>query len=244
MDEFNRFYRKYKLYILPIGITIVSVLILVLAIVPLWKDTVLVYEDVQAATEQVKKLEKKLSVLNSLDEAELERQFTLATSALPVEKSPPTVITTILNLANETGVTLDTLVLDAPGSLASDSAKQLSGDEQKIGAYSLAFSIGVTADITQLRSFLSKSNQIRRLVRAKSFNLVFSDDEVLKTQIFFDTFYSPLATRDSVEVLPELSAIDFELLQKLETFEDLANIPLSEDEILAESGTPKENPFQ
>jgi hypothetical protein len=243
MDRFNLFYRKYKSFLLPGGITIASVLIIVLGIIPLWKHAVLIYEDMQATAEQVKKLEKKISVLNGLDEAELERQFTLATSALPVEKSPPTVITTVLNLANETGVTLETLVLDAPGSLATGSAKQLSGDEQKIGAYSLPFAIGVATDITQLRSFLSKSNQIRRLVRAKSFNLIFSDEEVLKTQIYFDTFYSPLAARDSADVLPELSPIDFELLDKLEAFEDLANLPLSEDTVLIESSAPRENPF-
>lgn len=223
MIQFRRLLFRYQSFISPVVGLIIVLCSVIFIIFPLVQQTLHQFQDVSVLREQVNILQQKVTILNNLDESSLEQNVILTTSAIPIEKSLPTILSTMEGISDKTGITLRSLVIDSPGSLASDAAKQKSTEEKKIGAFSIPFSVTLGGEFDQIITFLATSNTVRRLVRAKSFTLNFSDEE-LTTQISFETFYAPLSNRNETEILKVLKDSDFDLLARLEQFPNMGAI--------------------
>lgn len=242
MWQFRRFVNKYRVFILPISVIVGGCLLFVFILLPAIQQTIDLFNNVKDVQETVGKMQQKLTVLNGLDETSLLEQFTVATSAVPSEISLPTILRTIEGVSDKTGVTVKALSVDSAGNLATQSAKQFSTDEKKIGAYSIPFSVTLTGTFDQLKDFLSQSNKALRLVRAKSFTLNFSDQNTLTTQMSFDTFFLPGKDISDVDILTQLKRADSEMLQAISQFPNYTQVNVSTP-LSPSSGGGKPNPF-
>lgn len=224
MFQFRRLLVRYNGFIAPIVLCVVAVLVFVFVEVPFIQNTLTAFQDVSVLKEQVSILEQKIQVLNSLDEASLEKDVALTTSAIPLDKSLPTILRTMEGISDQTGVTLKSLIVDTPGALATQAAaKQQTTEEKKLGAFTLPFAVSLTGTFDQIKTFLSVSNKVRRIIRAKSFTLNFNEEQ-LTTQISFDSFYAPLSTRNETERLQPLKNTDIDVLSNLEKFPNMGQI--------------------
>ncbi len=221
------------------------VLIVIFAIFLLFNKRFKKFQDVASLREQVEVLQKKVTVLNNLDEESLQQNVALTTSAVPLDKSLPTILSTMEGISDKTGVSLKSLIVDAPGAISTDSAsakQQQTTADKKTGAIALPYSVTLSGTFDQIKTFLAVSNKVRRLIRAKSFTLNFTDEQ-LTTQISFETFYAPLSKRNDAQVLQPLKNTDFDLLASLEEFPDMGQIAAGASGIPAAPIEVKENPF-
>jgi Tfp pilus assembly protein PilO len=228
---------------MPAGLLVTAICIVLFVLLPAIGRTVEQFEDVNILRDQVDILQQKVNVLNNLDESNLEQNVALATSAISVDKSLPTILTTMEGLSERAGVTLLSLEMDSPGSLASQAAnRQFSAEEKKIGAFSVPFSVTLSGTFDQIKTFLATSNKVRRLVRARSFTINFNEEE-LKTQISFETFYAPLSVRNEIEKLQLLKNKDFETLATLEQYPNVGALPMFTPVTSSPQGEARPDPF-
>ena len=109
-------------------------------------------------------LKGKLALLVALNEEDIRDRLILLVSAVPQEKSVPTIFSTIEGLAQQSGVSIIDLSLTSPGTLASMSAAiRASASEKKIGASTLPFVLTASGTYDQIRGFVGKINAIRRI---------------------------------------------------------------------------------
>jgi Tfp pilus assembly protein PilO len=242
MFQFRRLLTRYRPFILPLSIVLVALCVFLLVIIPVVQQTIQEFQDVSALRDQVGILQQKVTVLNNLDETSLQQNFVLTTSAVPIDKSLPTILSTMEGIGDKTGVTLKSLVIDAPGSLATQAGKLQNTEEKKLGAYTLPFSVTLDGTFDQIKTYLAVSNKVRRLIRAKAFTLNFADD-ALTTQISFDAFYAPLSSKNDSDTLKQLKNSDFDVLAGLEQYPNMGQLGVSTSPAPIDPSQVKPNPF-
>jgi len=96
----------------------------VVGIVPLGGKAIDENNELPALSSEVAGLKNKTSVLQTIDENEMRSDMQTLLSAVPSDKSLSTLLSTVDGLAAATGVSVDTISLERPGSLATASARR------------------------------------------------------------------------------------------------------------------------
>lgn len=194
-----------------------SLFVGILVLYPVGQQTWKLIEDVNSERTELVGLQTKLNQLQALDEETLRQQLRLLTSAVPTDKSLPTLLSTAEAVSANTGVTLSDMSLISPGSLATDSAKRQTSEEKTFGASLLPFSIVLTGTSDQIRNYLSTSINVRRLLRVKQFTIIFSGDGAARSNVSLDALYAGLPTNlgDVRQPILPLAEKDEQLLDKL-----------------------------
>lgn len=246
--KFNKLFREHQGLIISIGILIASALGLILGVVPIVQTTMSMYTDLNTVSAEVAVLKNKVSVLESIDEISIKTQAQTLLSAVPSDKSLSTLLGTLDGLSAKTGVSQGTFLLSKLGSLATESARRLSADEQAIGGNIVPFSVVVSGSLDQIRGFLTSSISIRRLLRVRSFDISFpktgtESGAMVSATLAMDTFYAPLPTTIGAvgNPLTPLTSADDELIAKVENLQLL--IPPSSPLPPPAYGPAKADPF-
>lgn len=183
---------------------------------------------------EVAGLRKKSQTLGGLDEETLRSQLTLLISAVPSDKSIPTVFTTVEEVARESGIGLTAVSVANPGALATESAKKQSTQERKLGSGIVPVSVSGEGTIDQIRDFFKRAVSVRRLLRIRFFDVTFLSSDRAVVHAGLDTFFSPMSTTiGDVQALVEpLTNAEEMTLTKVSGFpagniETSAELPLS-----------------
>jgi Tfp pilus assembly protein PilO len=197
--QLTKLFRRYEGLIVSIAIFIVSGLGIVLGVVPILQKTIALYTQFNSVSAEVNVLKNKVAVLASVDESSLRSSVQTLLSAVPSDKSVPTLLWTLDGLTAKTGVAAGAFSLAKLGSLATESAKRVTADEQTVGGNILPFTISISGSLDQLRGFLATSVSVRRLVRIRTLGVSFQKNatgsaDVVSATLGMDTFYSPLLT--------------------------------------------------
>lgn len=240
----RRFFIRYRDFFMPTGIILVCFLVVLVGIIPAGQRTVSLAEEIQVQQDELTFLKKKLALLESLDETELEQKLQIANSAIPVENSIPSIMQTVETIANEVGIAINSISISGSNELATESAVITSESTQLFGAEKIPFTVNTAGNYDQIKQFLEKSAKVRRFIRVSRFSLSTVSEEESTTQIGFDAFYLPLPKNDPNRVLSDLSNAEINLLTSVENLPnagDLSNSnqPTGEQIIF----DPNRNPF-
>ncbi len=192
--QLKRFFRRYQALIISIVILLVCGFGFAMGIVPLAQKIVDLNNEFITSSQEVNGLNSKTALLQAVNEYTMRSDLLTLLSAVPSDKSLPTVLSTLDGLAAQTGVSLDTVSLAKGGFLSTASAEPLTADEQAIGTNIIPFTVGFTGTFDQVHAFLTASTSVRRLFRVQTFDVSFGQDNTVAANVSMEAFYSPLPT--------------------------------------------------
>lgn len=195
MRLLRRFLRMYQGFVVSGAIILFGTVAFALAVLPGVRATRDLYGNLQDVQKEVQALSGKLTFLKSLNEDDLRARLVTILSAVPQEKSVPTIFSTVDGLANESGVSIVDMSLTSTGSIATGAASRQSAAEKKIGASTLAFTMNATGSYDQIRAFVSEINKVRRIFDVTSFDLSIGSTGVTQVRLSLTAFYQPLPTK-------------------------------------------------
>ena len=186
-----RIYQDLTTSLLIIAFTVVGVFI---GVLPAGKKIIEQAETGRQLSIQLEALQKKLDLLNSLDEDSLRADLATVLAAVPAEKSLPTVFSTVEGLASTVGVGILDQNISGVGSVASGSASQTALEKQ-LGTHMLPFSVTVEGPVSAIQEFIAQASKVRRLLRLKTFSISFpKENEILRVNLQMNAFYEPFPT--------------------------------------------------
>lgn len=180
-------------FIISGSITLVCLLAVPVGILPAIRASTKLVSSIRQLEKELLALHTKIEILTSLDETTLQNDLNILTSGLPIEKSLPSMIMTIEELAAKEGIGLTSLTMESGGQISTESAKRQSADEQKLGVNKLTIGISIEGTPEQVRNFIGNAHRVRRLMRISNFDFVLRGAvTALQSNILLDVFYAPL----------------------------------------------------
>lgn len=228
MRIIRRALRLYQGFIVSGVILLFGTIGVIFAVVPGVQATIALFERVRTEEKEYDVLSSKLTFLTSLQEDDVRDQLVMLLSAIPQEKSVPSIFTTVDGLTATSGVSIEEMNLTSPGSLATASASRQSGIADKINASTLPFSLTASGTYDNIRSFVSSINQVKRLFDVTSFEFSMASADDGRVSLSLIAFYQPLPTKvGSIEApIAPLTSKEEDVLAKLIKYPDISTSAL------------------
>ena len=240
----NKFLRQYQHVIISIVIILFCAGGVLFAAIPSIQKTQELIRELSAIKQETSMYANKLETLHVLNEDELRNQLTQVLSAVPTDRSFPTLFETVEGVGLQTGISIRSMNIIGGTTLATSAASKVSAGDKKIGTHTVPFNVSVEGSLDALEQFITIAPRVRRLLRIKSFSISFPKNESpVAISIEMDAFYEPLpATLGTAK--STLSLLTEEDLGVINT---LTRFPLATQN-MSESPHPlvgkvKENPF-
>lgn len=244
MPTLRKTVRTYQNIIVSSVIIFFCVIAAVAALFPAVKKVQETVAELSNLSGQNTMFKKKSETLMLLDEDALRSKLTQVLSAVPADRSFPTIFETVERVAAQTGVTVSDMTFVGETTLATPSSTKVSATEKKIGTRTVALTVTISGTLEAVEQFISMIPSVRRLFRVKTFSMTFPREvRPLTVSIDMDAFYEPLPETigKAQSTLPVLSADDEAVISRL------SQLPLvtSSDVSLPPPsiGTVKDNPF-
>lgn len=221
MRAIRRFIRQYQSFVISGAVILFSFVALFVGLIPGVQKTIQLVSETQSLRKVVATLTEKERILSELDITMLTQYATAAISAVPADKSLGSLFSTVDALTARENVTVSGISLGSVGSVASDSAKKLSLDEQKIGVNIIPFSIIIEGSIDRVRNVVDEAVKIRRFFRVRSFDLGFDTKTgVTKSTLSMDAYYvpDPKQIGKVTDALTTLTPDEIDILDKVSAF--------------------------
>lgn len=221
MRAIRRFLRQYQSFVISIAVILFSVIALFVGLIPGVQKTADLISETTALRKSVATLTEKQRILSELDITLLTGYAKDAIAAVPADKSLGSLFSTVDALTAKESVTVTAVSLGTVGSVATESAKKLSTDEQKIGVNIIPFSIIIEGPIDRVRNVVDQAVKIRRFFRVRSFDLTFdTKTSVTRSTLSMDAYYvpDPKTLSKVTDALTTLTAEEIEILDKVSAF--------------------------
>jgi Tfp pilus assembly protein PilO len=244
MPPIDKLFRTYQNAIFSVILLLFCVVATLFALIPAVQKVQEALLEVEDLTSQTNVLQKKIETLANLDETTLRNQLTNVLSAVPADRSFPTLFETIEGVAAQTGVAIVNVSIESGTTLATGSAAKVSAADKKLGTRTIPFSVTVNGSLPTVEQFITLVSNVRRLLRVREFSIAFPKElRPLTVVIEMDAFYEPLPTElgSLRNVLPTLTADDEAVIAKLSEFPLIVQSSAALPPPLI--GKVKENPF-
>lgn len=220
----RRFLRIYQGFVVSGTILLFGAVALAFAVAPGIRATRDLYGNLKEIEKEVQALSGKRTFLEALSEDDLRERVVTLLSAVPQEKSVPTIFSAVEGFANQSGVSIVDMSLTNPGSLATGAATRQSAAEKKIGASTLPFSLTASGTYDQIRAFVGEINKVRRLFDVTSFDLSIGGMGTTQVRLSLTAFYQPLPTKVGMVEAPlvGLSQKEEEVFGKVSQYPDVS----------------------
>lgn len=220
--QIRTFIRNYKGVMGSGALLVFAAIGIFLGIIPAGKRVYELYGQVNETAKSVATLRQKNAILDSLDENDLRQQLLTVVSAIPSDKSIPSIFLTIDQLASNNNVSISDMNINSPGSLATEAAKRQTTEEKVLGTSLLPFTISVSGQLTGMQSFFAKVSSVRRLVKLRNFDVSFAHEVSspsgnISVKMGLYAFYAPLPALNpqAEQTLPTLTSDEYGVLAQL-----------------------------
>lgn len=235
MKKLKHLLRDYQGLSLSLLLMSACLLVLIFVIVPIGKTILDLYETNKTVQQEVSALQAKVSVLTALDEADLTDKLQSLVRAIPLDKSLPSVFSTLEGAGSANQVSIDDISLGNTGALATQSARLTSAEEKKLGVSIQPMIFSAAGPIEQVRALLSTLHTIRRTMRVNSFDISFTEEGIARVKLSLHSFFAPLVRVTKSEQVRLLSP----LTQKEEAlYAQVQAYPIVSDAQIEDGGTP------
>lgn len=242
MSTDNKSFKQYQNVSVSAALLIFCIAAFIFVVIPSVTRIQELVSEMRKLSEETASLQKKLTTLSTLDEATLRTNLANVLSAVPAERSFPTVFETVESVAAQTGTTVVSMAISGGATLATPTA--VSASDKKLGTRTIPFSVTINGTLDAVQQFIALVPGVRRLLRVRVFSIAFPREEKpLTVMIEMDAFYEPLPTNigSTMTVLPTLTEEDVGVINRLTLF------PLASQESGSLPppliGKTKENPF-
>lgn len=238
------FIRQYQNIAISVVILVFCIVGLIGGVFPAVSKIRDMYQMTSELSETSQKLQTKLTALTALDETTLRAQLDAVISAVPTDKSLPTVFSAVEGVAAQAGVLISAMNISGDTSLSSQSARSRTAQEVQFGTQTIPFTVDIEGPLEAIQQFITIAPQVRRLMRIGTFSITFPEnDRPISISVKMDAFYDPSPTtlESASSELPVLSPEDLAVIEKVSGF-PLAN---TEQVVLPPPliGSSKANPF-
>ncbi len=213
--------KKYRFILWPGLIVIFIGLTTIVFTLPKVQSLFLLKKDLVLTQEKLSRLTQKVSLLQTLDEAQLEKQVLLMEKALPSRKAMAETLSLVAALTEETGVNFVDFEV-SPGQWLSEDLE------------TVICSLGVSGGYEELGDFISKIHQSLPVLRVVSFDME-EGEFVFGVEAYSSPLPESLGEIDLA--LPQLSLTEENTYQKVAGFRSFTG------ESLVPLPTGKENLF-
>lgn len=199
------FYTKYKLFIFPLVVTLSSLILIFLVIVPQTLKLIANQKVGNNLLNSSRSLEVKAQTLDGLDGTDLSKKVEYALSVFPPEKNFADIVGIIQNISSSVGFSISSLTIGE-------------GKGTKGGTQSFNVSVSLNGAKQLIPFLLSAIETAPRLMQIESFDISTSGEGVqinLSLSVLYDPLPKAFGSTDSP--LPQLSSEDEQILTKLAT---------------------------
>lgn len=231
--SYSKFLGKFRLFVLPV----VTVIVLVVAfqlLAPRIKDILALNKSIKDLEGKVANVDKKLSILASLDSNILQAQVVEAEKALPSQKDIPGLLAALDRLAQNSGVSITSFQV-APGQVTATTSAQA------VGAESLPFKLSLAGGYNGIKDFLSRAVHSNRTLRVRSVAMTAqSGPASVSASLDMETFYQILA---KIKFAPSDRLPDI-TVEEQKALEEASRRPYLSEISGSRPPTGKVNPFE
>lgn len=211
-------------------------------LVPFGKTLLSMYKDLNTVRAKTATLSAKYSTLGSFDESQLAADGNDLLRAIPSDKDVATMLSTIEQTANSSGLEIVNITIASLGSLATESAQRQSQEEKQVGSGIISSGVTVEGPLANIKTYLSTLQKVRRVLRVQSVEVRIREGGVARANITVESFWAVLPTSlgEIAAPQPPRSTQEDELLAQIRAF------PVSYQTLVTDgpdSFPPKANPF-
>ena len=185
-------YRKYKEYLLPVGVIFACILLFLFVIIPQFQNLLDTQQQVKAESNKLLVLKNNLNLLTNLNESQMDSQLQIVSSALPPNKDFAGILNGISTAAEKAGVFLGDYEFQV-GDIAKSSLNIQSFPYLKL---TLTINGGVNG-VTRFMAELYKTVPLSEIVNVK---VTSTTSEI--TALFYYRPFPPLGFNDSAPISP------------------------------------------
>src|SRR3989344_3668757 len=193
MRNIKRFFHEYQGLAISLSIALGSLAVIIFILYPFGTHVYGLYDETQTLGGDVRDLGATASLLGSFEEKQLQTQLVSLVAALPLDKSLPSVFTTLEAVAAHTGLSVEDISLGNTGLLATEAAKLASAEEKKLGVGIQPVVFSGVGKSSHLNAFLGEISSVKRLMRVNFFDASFSEDDTVRVKMSLSGFYAPLS---------------------------------------------------
>lgn len=241
--ELRRFLRTNSSLFISLVMIAIAVVGLIWGLVPFGRTLLAMYRELQTVQRRNAALGAKYSTLQSLDESQLARDGNDLLRAIPSDKDVATILATIEQTANSSGLSLVNVTIANPGSLATEAAERQSKEEKEVGSGIITSGVTVEGPLVNIKTYLNTLQKVRRLLRVQSAQVTVREGGVVRANVTLESFWAalPMTLGDITSPLPPRSSQEDDVLATVRAF------PISYQGLLTTLGPvsfpPKADPF-
>ncbi len=234
MREFRRIVRQYQSVLVSGLLLLFLAVTLLTGILPSIRTILTLNTTRKTANSDVSLLRQKVGILDALSEQTLSDDLGRMLTAIPGEKSLPTVLGSLESIAVSSGVSLVEIEFAESGSIATASAASGTPEEKTLGTSFVPFSVSVNGSTSQIQQFIETSLTSRPLLRINHFSISVQQSGGYLARFDMNAFSAPLP------------ATIGKASQKIEnlTPKELATLTLMESYSLSSGGSQQFPPAQ
>lgn len=237
-----KLFRIYQSLLVSLGIIGLCVIGWLVGVFPLVQKSITLFDTITSSSKDIATMQTNLSMLRGLDDQLLHTQLQTVMDAVPADSSVSSVMAIIDSLAGQNGVSITSLSVARPGSLATDSAKTHSGRNGSM-SIPLPLKLSVVGPYDHVVSFLTASIFVRRVLRINSFSVTIQSPDNASATVTMDALYAPLPSSMNTltQSVSPLTNADTDLVTKIANLQ----IPAQSTgmEVAPSSGAGKADPF-
>ena len=179
-------YKKYQGSLISSLLLIGAICTLVWGILPGIRNIRTVISTVTELRREVNDLQRRLAFLDGLNEDELRESLVELLLGVPLGRSVPTLLATILDVSSKSQVNLTDFTVDNPNALSTESAT--------IVEETLEVPVRITLDSDEpsLRSFLTEIQNVRRILGIWQIDVTYDDSGALVTNLTLNGYSKPM----------------------------------------------------
>jgi|GEM_PF-3465717 len=240
----RRIIRLHKTLVIYSVLLIAGLICLFVGLIPAVQKSITLVQDLRTMEEDIVRIQKKVNIFHSLDQADLEQNAKETVAAIPADKSVDTLLSTIEAVATKNNLFISDMSIEGITFLTTGLEKQAVKPEE----YSLTETITLQGELIQLRNFLSECVQVRRLMRVKDIKLTsMLNSNFFTVKLSIEVYYLPfplsigkpsdplevfsqkeLATLEKIKSYPIMYAFDMQSIspQEAPVLGDVPTVPV------------------
>lgn len=179
-EVLREFFIKYRIFIIPAVVGLVSLLIIAFVIIPQVLEIFIERGKVGELNNKIVLLNKKAADLNSLDENVLQKELTTALTVMPTNRDVPQTMAVLQGLISKYNLSLKSTTYSSGGKTAQNSFQ---------------LTISILGSLQSTRDFINSLREAQRIFKVESIILRFQPEgNAVATDLPITVFYQPAPT--------------------------------------------------
>lgn len=227
-------YRRYKEYLLPVGVIFTCILLFLFLIIPQFQSFLDTQQQAKVESSKLLILKNNLSLLTNIDESQMDSQLQIVSTVLPSNKDFSGILDGISVAANKAGVFLGDYEFQV-GDISKPSVTIQSFPF-------LQLSLTITGGESGVTRFMAELYKTAPLAEITSVKITSTESQI--TALFYYKPFPPIGFNDNAPINP-VSAQELSVINTLSSWNNATTVsePALQGSVASSSGGVNPEPF-